>query len=310
MVRGRFVTPTRRAAHAALRSRGAESVTRIAREKHQRSAWWLTAALLAVGLPLAAHEFWVTPSGWVLQPGGGATILANVGDQFPGANSFTTPDRIETIRLVGPATDTVISPPYRREKDSLAADTQLPEAPGTYVGIVVVKPRVGEKSGLVFQQHIAHQGLDDVGDYRAKHGETDKAVRERYSRYGKTLLRVGSGASSAHVTAPVGLKIELVPQVDPTTLRAGSMLRVRLLLDGQPAPNALVGAIYASAKGTPEAWPLTGRTDAKGDVEFRLQDPGPWLIRAVRTVRRTGETGELAADWESYWASLSFQLSR
>jgi hypothetical protein len=310
MVRGRSVTPTRRAARAALRSKGAESVTRIAREKHQRSAWWLTAALLAVGLPLAAHEFWVTPSGWVLQPGGRATILANVGDQFPGANSFTTPDRIETIRLVGPATDMVIPPPYRREKDSLAADTQLPEAPGTYVGIVVVKPRAGEKSGPVFQQHIAHQGLDDVGEYRAKHGETDKAVRERYSRYGKTLLRVGAGGTSTHVTTPVGLKIELVPEVDPTTLRAGSMLRVRLLLDGQPAPNALVGAIYASAKATPETWPLTGRTDAKGNVEFRLQDAGPWLIRAVRTVRRTGETGDLAADWESYWASLSFQLAR
>ena len=285
-------------------------MTRIARENHKRSAWWLTAALLAVGLPLAAHEFWVTPSGWELQLGERATILVNVGDQFPGANSFTTPDRIETIRLVGPATDTVIPPPYRREKDSLAADTQLPDTPGTYVGIVVVKPRVGEKSGPVFQQHIAHQGLDDVRDYRTKHRETEKAVRERYSRYGKTLLRVGDGGSSTHVTTPVGLKIELVPEVDPTTLRAGSMLRVRLLLDGQPAPNALVGAIYASAKGTPEAWPLTGRTDSKGEVGFRLQEAGPWLIRAVRTVQRTGETGDFAADWESYWASLSFQLGR
>ena len=112
------------------------------------------------------------------------------------------------------------------------------------------------------------------------------------------------------MTAPVGLKIELVPQVDPTTLRAGSTLGVRLLLDGVPAPNALVGAIPASAKGTPETWPLTGRTDSKGEVAFRLQEAGPWLIRAVRTVRRTGETGDLAADWESYWASLSFQLAR
>lgn len=265
---------------------------------------------LSLAVSLTAHEFWVTPSQWVLEPGARATILANVGDQFPGANSFTTPDRIDTVRLVGPASEIVIPRPYRREKDSLAADAQIPTTPGTYIGVVVVKPRVGEKSGPVFQQHIAHQGLDDVRDYRAKHGETEKPVRERYSRYGKTLLRVGIGGSSSHVTAPLGLRIELVPQVDPTTLRAGSTLRLRLLLDGQPAPNALVGAIYASAKGSPETWPLTGRTDAKGDVAFRLHDVGPWLIRAVRTVRRTGETGELASDWESYWASLSFQLAR
>ena len=268
------------------------------------------AIVLTLALPLAAHEFWVTPSQWVLEPGARATILANVGDQFPGANSFTTPDRIDTIRLVGPAGDVVIPPPYRREKDSLAANTQIPNTPGTYIGVVVVKPRVGEKSGPVFQEHITHQGLDDVGEYRAKHGETSKAVRERYSRYGKTLLRVGRGGSSAHVTKPLGLKIELVPLVDPTGLPPGSTLRLRLLLEGQPAVNALVGAVYASAQAKPEGWPLTARTDGNGEVEFTLTNAGPWLVRAVRTVRRTAETGELAADWESYWASLSFHLAR
>ena len=101
-----------------------------------------------------------------------------------------------------------------------------------------------------------------------------------------------------------------MPLSDPTVLSVGSRLRVRLLLDGQPAPNALVGAIHVAAKTKPEQWPLTARTDTRGEAEFALGDVGPWLIRAVRTVRRTGETGELAADWESYWASLSFQLAR
>ena len=281
------------------------------RFKRGRAAWVVAAAvMLALALPVAAHEFWVTPSQWVLEPGARATILANVGDQFPGANSFTTPDRIDTIRLIGPGTDIVVRPPYRREKDSLAADTQLPQTPGTYVGVVVVKPRVGEKSGPVFQQHIAHQGLDDVGEYRTKHGETGKTVRERYSRYGKTLLRVGSGGTSAHVTKPLGLKIELVPEVDPTGLPARSTLRLQLLLDGRPAANALVGGVYAAADAKPEGWPLTARTDANGKVEFRLEHPGPWLFRSVRSVRRSSETGELAADWESYWASLSFNLLR
>ena len=268
------------------------------------------AVLFVLVLPVAAHEFWVTPSGWVVQPGARVMILANVGDRFPDPNSYTTPERIETIRLVGPVSDTLVNPPYRREKDSLAADLQVPSRPGTYVGVVIVKPRVGEKSGPAFQAHIAHQGLDEVGDYRAKHGETANAVRERYSRYGKTLLRVGSNGVGSRATQALGLKIELVPLSDPTVLSVGSRLRVRLLLDGQPAPNALVGAIHAAAQTKPEQWPLTARTDTRGEAEFALGDVGPWLIRAVRTMRRTGETGELAADWESYWASLSFQLAR
>ena len=276
------------------------------------AAFWAVraATVMALTVPAAAHEFWISPAEWISQPGVRVTILAHVGDQFPNASSFTTPDRIEAIRLIGDQSEKVIPPPYRREQNSLAADTQLSVTPGTYVGVVVVKPRVGEKSGPVFQQHVAHQGLDDVAEYRSRHGETERPVRERYSRYGKTLLRVGRGGSAAHVTKPLGLKIELVPEVDPTALRSGATLRLRLLLDGRPAPNALVGAVYAGAGAKPESWPLTARTDAQGDVQFTLTNAGPWLIRAVRTVRRTGERGELAADWESYWASLSFELTR
>lgn len=280
------------------------------RDSRRRRLLLTAAGLLAVVLPAGAHEFWVTPSAWMVKPGQRATLLVNVGDQFPNASSFTTPDRIDVVRLVGPGSDTPVPPPYRRETDSLAADVQVPNAPGTYVGAVVVKPRVGEKSAAVFQQHIEHQGLDDVAAYPPAHGENDKAVRERYSRYGKTLVRVGMHGDGTHVTRPLGLNIEIVPHADPTALRPGSKLRLRLLLDGRPALNALVGAINATSNAKPEEWPLKARTDANGDVEFTLDRSGAWLFRAVRTVRRTGETGALAADWESYWASLSFHLAR
>ena len=283
----------------------------VNRKRDSRRRCLVTAAaVLAAILPAAAHEFWVTPSAWIVEPGRRATLLVNVGDQFPNASSFTTPDRIDVVRLVGPGSDTRVPPPYRREKDSLDADVQLPNTPGTYIGVVTVKPRVGEKSAAVFRQHVEHQGLDDVAADRATRGEDDRPVRERYSRYGKTLLRVGARGAGAHVTKPLGLKIELVPHVDPTTLQPGSKLRVLLLLDGRPAPNALVGGINAASNAKPEEWPLKARTDATGEVELTLNAPGAWLIRAVRTVRRTGETGELAADWESYWASLSFHLAR
>lgn len=153
------------------------------------------ALLFVLVLPVAAHEFWVTPSGWVVQPGARVMILANVGDQFPDANSYTTPERIETIRLVGPVSDTLVNPPYRREKDSLAADLQVPSRPGTYVGVVIVKPRVGEKSGPVFQAHIAHQGLDEVGDYRAKHGRSRRPTPYVSATHGTARRYCGSGAT-------------------------------------------------------------------------------------------------------------------
>jgi uncharacterized GH25 family protein len=267
-----------------------------------------SAFVLGLAAPLMAHEFWLTPSSWVAAPGGRVTLLANVGDRFANASSFTTPDRVESVRLVGPQTDQLVPGPYRRERDSLAADVQLPTIPGVYAGIFVVKPRVGEKTGAIFEEHLRHQGLSDIAAERSRNKETHVAVRERYSRYGKTLMQVGTAGADSIATRPLGLKIELVPLRNPIRLRPGDRLRLRLLLDGQPAAGALVGAIDADAKVAADEWPVSGRTDAKGEVGLTLPRRGPWLVRAVRMQRRSAETGPEAADWETYWASLTFVI--
>ena len=263
---------------------------------------------LAITTTVAAHEFWLSPIAWRVAPAGRATILINVGDRFPDATSFTAPDRVESVRLVGPGGDMAISPPFRREKNSLAADLQAPTTPGTYIGAVVIKTRFIEIKPPDFEKYLAHEGLDAIIAQRARAGESAKPGRERYSRYGKTLIRVGDAKTDAHATRPVRLKVELVPLSDPTTMKVGERCRLRLLFEGKPVAGAMVGAIYASAKTQPDEWPLSARTDPQGEVEFTFEDSGPWLIRSVHMVRRAGERGTEAADWESYWASLSFQL--
>ena len=271
---------------------------------------FVLAATVVLTASLAAHEFWVTSMQWQAAPGGRITLLANVGSVFPAADSFTVPERVSAVRLVGPATDVAIPPPYRREGDSLAADITAPSGAGTYVGVFAIKPRTAEKSAAVFEEHLKHQGLSQIAADRRARGEAGKAARERYSRYGKTLISVGSEGDRSAATRPIGLKIELVPLVDPTSLNAGSRLRLRLLFDGKPLPGALAGAIYAGADVPPDSWLLTAITDARGEVEFSLDHQGPWLIRAVTMQRRENESGPEAADWETYWASLTFRLRR
>jgi twitching motility protein PilT len=52
-------------------------------------------------------------------------------------------------------------------------------------------------------------------------------------KHAKTYVRVGRRADSSW-SEPLGLGLEIVPTADPTSLRAGSPLQVRLLKDGQP----------------------------------------------------------------------------
>lgn len=263
---------------------------------------------LAVTATGSAHEFWLSAGSWRVTPGQRATILVNVGDRFPDATSFTAPERVDSVRLIGPVGEIRVPPPFRREKNSLAADVQVPTTPGTYIGVVAIKPRFIEIKAPDFEKYLAHEGLDAVAGARERVGESTKPGRERYSRYGKTLIRVGDPGEGAHVTRPLGLKVELVPLSDAARLKPGDRCRIRLLFEGKPVAGAMVGAIYASANVRPDEWPLRERTDAQGEVEFTLNDRGPWLIRSVHMVRRTGESGAEAADWESYWASLSFVL--
>lgn len=268
-----------------------------------------TLILFGIVARVAAHEFWVSPSAWSPLPGQPLAILINVGDRFPHANSFTAPERVESVRLVGPRGEVRLPSPARRVKDSLAADVEGPVSPGTYVGVVNIKPRVIEIKPSDFEAYLASEGLDAVIRERARAGEKGKPGRERYTRYGKTLIRVGNAEAKGRVTMPVGLRFELVPLDNPTAMNAGDRCRFRLLFEGKPLAGAQVAAIYGSADVKPDEWPLKARTDPEGEVEFTLADAGPWLVRAVHMVRRTGERGRDAADWESYWASLTFALA-
>jgi uncharacterized GH25 family protein len=92
-----------------------------------------------------------------------------------------------------------------------------------------------------------------------------------------------------------------VPEASPAGLRPGADLPVRLLFQGKPLAGALVVAIPRDG---PEA-KVAARSDARGRVRLRLPRGGDWLVKAVHMVPAPRETG---ADWESFWASLTFRL--
>jgi uncharacterized GH25 family protein len=92
--------------------------------------------------------------------------------------------------------------------------------------------------------------------------------------------------------------LELIPASDPT-LAAGPF-RGRLLYRGSPLAGVRVVAIPRS---NPSA-ALATRSDARGDFSLPLPDGGVWLIKAVHMV----EAGWFSrADWQSLWASLTFE---
>ena len=76
---------------------------------------------------------------------------------------------------------------------------------------------------------------------------------------------------------------------------------MRLLYQGKPLAGALVMALDTTDAQTPQQV----RSDAEGHASFTLPRAGAWLIKAVHMIPAPRDAG---ADWESFWASLTFSL--
>lgn len=264
-----------------------------------RSSLTLAGWLGMAALPLAAHDFWIAPSTFRPEPGQKVAVHLRVGDAFPGDPVPRMSQRIERFSLAGPG-----------------GTTDIPGVDGTDPAGIVTVPAPGRAllvydsnhasitlDGAKFEQHLAEQGLEKVSELRRERGQSAAPTREIYSRSVKALLAVGPvsgdhGPGSGY-DQRLGLPLELVPEADPYG-PAGKPLPVRLLFQGKP----LAGARYEARRpGRAEA--IVGRTDAAGRFVLRLPSAGLWLVKAVHMVEAPAGSG---ADWESFWASLTFEL--
>lgn len=269
----------------------------------------VVAAMVTAGaVTLSAHDFWIAASVPRPRPGTTVVITANVGDNsYPDSQSVTAPERIESLRLVGPSSS-LLTPKFRTLGNALATDVVLPPAPATYMVVMTVKGRFLSMGAAEFTDYLNEEGLTAVIAERQRRGEASLPSRERYSRQAKTLIHAGDGPAD-HVTRPVGLVAEMVPDTDVTRAHVGDTIAARLLFDGQPVANAQVSE-YAAGPGHIVTRRQIARTDKSGRASFVLRGQGPFLLTTTHMVRRTGETGPDAADWESYWVSLTFDIQR
>jgi uncharacterized GH25 family protein len=122
--------------------------------------------------------------------------------------------------------------------------------------------------------------------------------RESYTKHQKTFARVGDPASDRSWAEPVGTFLEIVPEKDPTALKAGDDLPVRVLKDGKPFGGFSLNAVNpAQPKGE------TRKTGSDGRVTFRLDAAGRWLLRGT-DIRKSNQPD---TDWESDFVTLTVE---
>jgi uncharacterized GH25 family protein len=97
----------------------------------------------------------------------------------------------------------------------------------------------------------------------------------------------------------LGQQLEIVPAANPLMLRGGDTLRATIWFAGRPLAGALV---TLGSLDRPKDALLPLRSNAAGNVEFRMPASGRWMVNVVWSIpsRRPG------TDFETSFSSLTF----
>ena len=248
---------------------------------------------------VAAHDFWIEPAAFRPAPGTEVALRLYVGQDFRGESLIYLPELQERYVYL----DAGGERPVPGVAGDDPAGTIRPRGPGVViVGYRSAPFTVSFATLAEFEAYLAKEGLEHIGALRQRLGKRDRNITERYSRAAKSLLGIGPVRPNDG-DRRLGFTLELVAERNPYALAPGSALPVRLYYQNRPLANALV---IAFNKDAPLA-KLRARTDRDGRARLTLARPGVWLITAVHMVPAAKAVG---ADWDSIWASLTFELPR
>lgn len=256
-------------------------------------------SLLLMGTPLAAHDFWMQPAWFQVQPGVPLAVTFQVGHgKF--RDRWNNNDRIVMLNDIQRGVRRDLRPELR--SGGSADLTTSFATQGLHVLAMQSNYAMSDLPAIRFNDYARVEGLAVILATRRRTGALNTPGRERYSRRAKSLVQVGRPLPADHAlaTRPIGLKLEIVPERNPYALDGTRMLPVHVLYNGRRLPGATVKLTDLGADERPLAVAVT---DKAGRARFRVPATGAWLLNVVwaEPVR-----GDPKVDYDTIFSSLTF----
>ena len=252
-----------------------------------------------------AHDFWIQPSAFWVAPQSVMPVSLQVGHGPNRQRWDADPGRVTAFYSVGTFGK------FDRMAEFRASDMSKDHplrftTPGAQILVLTTSNAGSELPGLRFDTYLKEEGLTPAIKARAAARANDKPGRELYSRRAKALIQVGPAPAKPQplVTRPVGLTLEIVPEVDPYVASAGDSIPVRVIYQGKPLAGALVKLNNLDFDGKPVQ---QLRTDAAGRAVFRIPRVGAWQLNVIWTKALRGDPN---VDFETVFSSLTLGFPR
>lgn len=277
----------------------------------------LATATIAFATIAAADDFWLVPNAFRVNVGDEVVLRGQTSSQFPASRSAVAVERVAGAALISERGDVAITGLSIQGRSLLVRER--PSRAGQYVVALSLHPRSIRESADGFRRYLDAEGATAARQRVEREGLLDgkDSVTRRYAKYAKALVQVGSGGARAFAR-PAGHVIEFVPLRDPSSLRTGDTLELRLLFRGVPLAGIPVHtevvdldadrdapSTGAHAEHSEVAGPSTHTPDARGVVRVVLGRPGMWSIRTIHVTQAPAGSG---ADWDAHWGTLVFAV--
>ncbi len=261
----------------------------------------LTLALALLASPVSAHEFWLQPVDYTVEPD--ATLIVRIvnGSDYTGQSLPFLPQRIARFDDYVNGTPT----PVEGRTGDLPAVTMQATQPGLNVlAYQAQNATVDYKDWDTFVRFTEHKDFPGILDKHRARGFPEEAFREVYSRYSKALVAVGDGAGQDQRT---GLETEIVALTNPYTDDMTDGMKFQLWYGDSPRANVRFEVYDYSPAGEITQTFLT--TDDQGMVTVPVK-PG-YMYMADAVVIREPEAAlaeETGALWETLWANMTWAV--
>jgi uncharacterized GH25 family protein len=253
--------------------------------------------LLAIAPEVPAHDTWIMCTPPRIKPGDAVELHMTSGMAFPAYETAPKPARLQRCEW--------------RIGERRGSLTEFETGDSTSL---VVKGRVATEGVAVVYAEFLPREIDltpeDVEHYLEEIGAPESVRRawkeagpdakfhETYTKHARTYLRVGDGGDATGCLGPVGFNIDFLPDRDPTSLKVGDSLTIKVIRGGKELEGFAVGAVRAGDEATLQ------RTNQSGMVAIAIDGPGWWLVRGTELRRRADGT------WESDFTTLTFFVEK
>lgn len=259
----------------------------------------LAAASILGGGAARAHDLWLVPGSFRPGPGDTLRVFINNGDRFPESLTLLGEHRVASLSIRDPV-DAVEPSPFRVDGASLTFEFSVRRT-GTYVLGLETRPRTVRLKSSDFDDYLEEEELSAMIALREARGSSGSAAVERYTKWAKAMIVVPGEAREGAEHAPLGHRLEIVPDVGPGGLAPGAELPLRVLYDDAPLGSARV--VFGRA-GRPGYEPVV-TTDDDGRARVRLAQAGRWFARVLHMIPVEDDP---QVEWESFWATLTFEI--